>query len=145
MSSHRDYENDKEWSWLRNQGLGLQLLHFEPVGDSEDENMYELVVDAKWTTRVSGHALSTNFAKYRFVQVVSNRADGSFASGDLYAKHPTKPNTWRYHGRTDDIVVLVCDSTVEMPVSAHAVYPDDRQESVCQSARDRSSRLHRRL
>lgn len=87
MSSHRDYDTDKEWVWLRNSGLGVKLLHFEPVGD---ENMYELVVDKQWSTRV-----------------VSNRPDGSFASGDLYALHPTKPNTWRYHGRTDDIIVLM--------------------------------------
>ncbi|GJE91273.1 hypothetical protein PsYK624_074220 [Phanerochaete sordida] len=90
MSSHRDYDHDKEWIWLRNDGLGLELLHFEPVSDSADEDLSELVVDKQWSTRV-----------------VSNRPDGSFASGDLYAKHPTKPNTWRYHGRTDDIIVLM--------------------------------------
>ncbi|EKM50503.1 uncharacterized protein PHACADRAFT_213424 [Phanerochaete carnosa HHB-10118-sp] len=90
MSSHRDYENDKEWAWLRNNGFGLKFLRFVPVADSEEENMYELVVDKEWSTRV-----------------VSNRPDSSFATGDLYAKHLTMPDTWRYHGRTDDIVVLI--------------------------------------
>jgi hypothetical protein len=52
MSSYRDYDTDKEWSWLRNDSLGLTLLHFEAVGNSEEENMYELVVDQKWSTRV---------------------------------------------------------------------------------------------
>lgn len=50
MSSHRDYDNDQEWSWLRNDGLGLELLHFEPVEGSE--NMFELIVDKAWSTRV---------------------------------------------------------------------------------------------
>ncbi|KIP01884.1 hypothetical protein PHLGIDRAFT_16917 [Phlebiopsis gigantea 11061_1 CR5-6] len=91
----QDYENDKEWSWLRNLGLGARLLHFEPMGNSEGEGVFELVVDKEWTTRI-----------------VSNRSDGSFASGDLYAKHPTIPDAWRYHGRTDDIVVLVTGKKV---------------------------------
>ena len=51
MSSHRDYEKDLEWSWLRNDGLGLQLLRFELASDSG--NMYELIVDKDWWTRVS--------------------------------------------------------------------------------------------
>lgn len=50
MSSHRDYDKDLEWSWLRNDGLGLRLLHFEPVVDSED--MFELVVSESWPTKV---------------------------------------------------------------------------------------------
>jgi hypothetical protein len=50
MSSHRDYDDDREWSWLRNDGLGLRLLHFEPVADSND--MFELVVSKSWSTRV---------------------------------------------------------------------------------------------
>lgn len=58
MSSHRDYEDDKEWSWLRNHGPGIQLLQFEHMGDSEGEAMYELVVDKKWSTRVSANRYS---------------------------------------------------------------------------------------
>lgn len=52
MSSHRDYDNDHEWSWLRNDGLGLRLLHFEPMADSGEDETFELVVDKKWSTRV---------------------------------------------------------------------------------------------
>lgn len=59
MSSHRDYDSDKKWSWLRNHGLGLKLLHFESVSDSEDQNLYELVVDRKWSTRVSNEHCTT--------------------------------------------------------------------------------------
>ncbi|KAI0083934.1 acetyl-CoA synthetase-like protein [Irpex rosettiformis] len=90
MSSHRNYDLDLEWSWLRTNGLGLKMLHFELADDSESENTFELVVDKDWSTRV-----------------VSNRDDGSFATGDLYAKHPSIPNAWRYCGRSDDIIVMM--------------------------------------
>lgn len=29
-----------------------------------------------------------------------------YSSGDLFSKHPTKPDHWKYEGRTDDSVVL---------------------------------------
>ncbi|KAI0343014.1 acetyl-CoA synthetase-like protein [Trametopsis cervina] len=87
MSSHRNYQTDLEWGWLRNHGLGIQMLHFEAIDDSSDT--FELRVSAEWTTRV-----------------VSNRPDGSFATGDLYIKHPTKANTWKYSGRADDVIVM---------------------------------------
>lgn len=41
-------------------------------------------------------------------QTKSNREDGSYASGDLYEKHPTKEAVWRYVGRGDDVIVMVC-------------------------------------
>ena len=108
MSSHRDYDNDKEWSWLRNDGLGLKLLRFEPMGESEGQCVFELIVDRKWSTRVTQLPFLIMFVNLSSIlQVVSNRPDGSFATGDLYAKHPTLSETWRYHGRTDDVVVLV--------------------------------------
>ncbi|KAJ3555377.1 hypothetical protein NM688_g2610 [Phlebia brevispora] len=87
MSSHRCYESDLEWSWLRNDGPGEKLLLFEPVSDSADT--FELIVPEGWSTRV-----------------VSNRDDGSFATGDLYNRHPTIPHAWRYCGRVDDIIVM---------------------------------------
>jgi hypothetical protein len=40
-------------------------------------------------------------------QTKSNRDDGSYASGDLYEKHPTKNSVWRYVGRGDDVIVMV--------------------------------------
>ncbi|KAF7794267.1 hypothetical protein EIP86_005400 [Pleurotus ostreatoroseus] len=85
MSSQRDYATDREWSWLRNSVPGQKMLVFEPVSDSE----YELVVPKAWSTRV-----------------VSNREDGSFATGDLYTKHPAIPHAWRYCGRVDDVIVM---------------------------------------
>lgn len=29
-----------------------------------------------------------------------------YATRDLFVPHPTKPNLWRFYGRTDDVVVL---------------------------------------
>lgn len=37
----------------------------------------------------------------------TNRDNGFFATGDLYEKHKTIPNAWRYFGRADDLLVLV--------------------------------------
>ena len=50
MSSERNYKKDTEWSWLRNDSpVGRELLHFQEMADS---NLYELVVDKNWPTRV---------------------------------------------------------------------------------------------
>ncbi|KAK5710543.1 hypothetical protein LTR17_018815 [Elasticomyces elasticus] len=40
--------------------------------------------------------------------VVSNRSDGSYATKDLYERHPDWPrrNAWRYYARKDDTIVL---------------------------------------
>ncbi|EPQ56692.1 thioester reductase [Gloeophyllum trabeum ATCC 11539] len=86
MSSARDYTTDKEWSWLRDYSHSLDLLRFVPSGDT---GTYELIVDKEFPTLN-----------------VSNLPDGSFATADLYAKHPVKPHTWKYAGRADDIIVL---------------------------------------
>ncbi|TFK51963.1 acetyl-CoA synthetase-like protein [Heliocybe sulcata] len=86
MSSARDYVTDKSWSWLRDYSHSLGLLRFVPAGET---GSYELIVDKTFST------LTT-----------SNRPDGSFATGDLYAKHPTIPHAWRYAGRADDIIVM---------------------------------------
>jgi hypothetical protein len=42
----------------------------------------------------------------------TNRPDGSYATGDLYTPHPTKPNVWKYVGRGDDVIVMVRGSPV---------------------------------
>ncbi|PSS31017.1 hypothetical protein PHLCEN_2v2430 [Hermanssonia centrifuga] len=87
MSSHREYETDREWSWLRDDSAPSPTpLRFEPAGEDDE---FELVVPREWTTRV-----------------VANREDGSFATGDLYVPHRSIPHAWQYRGRTDDIVVL---------------------------------------
>lgn len=49
MTSFRDFENDKEWNYLR-PSAGKDWLKFEDQGDGT----YELVVPKEWPTRVSG-------------------------------------------------------------------------------------------
>lgn len=48
MSSHRDYENDKEWSYLRS-GSGMEKIKFE----EQDDGLVELVVMEGWPHKVS--------------------------------------------------------------------------------------------
>ena len=85
MSSHRDYGNDKEWQYLRS-GYGSEALRFEPAEDG----LAELVILPQWP----------HMAK-------RNRGDGSFATADLFAAHPTIPNAWKYHSRADSQLTLL--------------------------------------
>ncbi|KAK5004059.1 hypothetical protein LTR28_009394, partial [Elasticomyces elasticus] len=39
-------------------------------------------------------------------KVASNRPDNSYATKDLFEKHPKTPNAWRYYARRDDTLVL---------------------------------------
>jgi acyl-CoA synthetase (AMP-forming)/AMP-acid ligase II len=50
MSSHRDYKNDKEWSYLRT-GAGMDRVNFE----EQDGGLAELVVLHGWPHKVSQH------------------------------------------------------------------------------------------
>ena len=85
MSSHRDYENDKEWQYLRSSSGGRSLL-FEP----RDHALSELVIQNGWP----------HMAK-------RNREDGSYATADLFAPHPTIAHAWRYHSRADSQLTLI--------------------------------------
>ncbi|SNX84351.1 related to LYS2 - L-aminoadipate-semialdehyde dehydrogenase, large subunit [Melanopsichium pennsylvanicum] len=87
MSSWRPFTTDKEWNFLRiPDSLGQNLIRFEP----HSSDLYELIVTSKWPAKL-----------------VVNRTDGSYATSDLYSKHSTLPNTWRYDSRADDTLVLV--------------------------------------
>jgi thioester reductase-like protein len=85
MSSHRDYRSDKDWQYLRADGAGGSLV-FEP----RDEGLSELIIGRNWP----------HMAK-------RNRDDGSYATADLFAAHPTIPNAWRYHSRADSQLTLI--------------------------------------
>ncbi|KAK4980938.1 hypothetical protein LTR28_011564 [Elasticomyces elasticus] len=37
----------------------------------------------------------------------TNREDGSFATADLFAAHPSIPNAWKYHSRADSQLTLI--------------------------------------
>ncbi len=85
MSSHRDYATDKEWQYLRS-SQGSNYLKFESQADA----LSELVVLPGWP-----HVAKTN------------RPDGSFATADLFAPHPSIPNAWKYHSRADSQLTLI--------------------------------------
>jgi thioester reductase-like protein len=84
MTSFRE-RSDLDWDYVRPGPSLLPYLRWE-------ENMagiYELCVLEGWP-----------------VKVASNRPDNSYATNDLFEKHPTKPNAWRYYARLDDTLVL---------------------------------------
>ncbi|KAK4546065.1 hypothetical protein LTR36_002202 [Oleoguttula mirabilis] len=87
MSSHRNYEEDKEWQYLRVASGADKYVRFEP---QSDEGLSELVVLPGWP----------HMAK-------RNREDGSFATADLFAPHSSIPNAWRYHSRADSQLTLI--------------------------------------
>jgi thioester reductase-like protein len=84
LSSYRDFESDKSWDYLRS-NTGTEHLLFE----SRDDGLVELIVKPGWP-----HLAKTN------------REDGSYATADLFEKHSTKPNAWRYHSRADAQITL---------------------------------------
>lgn len=84
MSSHRDYTTDTEWQYLRSNSS--PYLKFEP----QEDGLSELIILPSWP----------HMAK-------RNRDDGSFATADLFASHPTLPNAWRYHSRADSQLTLI--------------------------------------
>lgn len=59
MTSHRDYEHEKDWEWLRNDSKYADALRFEPVeGEGNlSEEKFEMVVTARWKSKVSLHFL----------------------------------------------------------------------------------------
>lgn len=85
MSSHRDYENDREWQFLR-PGGSSQHLRFEP----RDAGLYELIVLPSWPFMAK-----------------TTRDDGSFATSDLFERHDRIPDAWKYHSRADSQLTLV--------------------------------------
>ena len=84
MSSNRDFAVDKEWQYLRSNAS--PYLKFEP----QEGGLSELVLLPSWP----------HMAK-------RNRDDGSYATADLFAPHPTIPNAWRYHSRADSQLTLI--------------------------------------
>lgn len=114
LSSHRNYDQDHEWLYLRaDPSLQPDYYDFEPQppppppppprhddgqggGDSHSgppapAALFELVVKPQWPHR-GGEP---------------NRADGSFATADLFEQHPTIPHAWRYHSRADAQITLL--------------------------------------
>ncbi|KAK8095015.1 hypothetical protein PG997_001700 [Apiospora hydei] len=87
LSSDRDYTNDKEWQFLRPAAgvVSENILAFEPRSDG----LSELVARPRWPL----------LAK-------TNRADGSYATADLFVPHSSILGAWRYHSRSDAQITL---------------------------------------
>jgi carbohydrate kinase (thermoresistant glucokinase family) len=84
MTSFRD-RSDLDWDYVR---PGLSLLPYLRW-EEQSSGIYELIVLEGWPSKVA-----------------SNRPDNSYATKDLFEKHPTTPNAWRYYARQDDTLVL---------------------------------------
>lgn len=86
MSSLRPAD-DTDWDYMRVPPKIAPYLRFEQQGTT---GLFELVVLPGWPPKVA-----------------SNRPDGSYATKDLFTKHPSKPNLWKVAGRLDDTLVLL--------------------------------------
>lgn len=86
MSSHRDYDREKDWQYLR-PVPDPTLLEFKP----RENGLYELVVMPRWPF----------LAK-------PNQPDGSYATADLFEPHDehSRVPKWRYHSRSDAQITL---------------------------------------
>lgn len=85
MTSFRD-RSDKAWNYVRPASNLKPFLRWDLQGG----DVYELVVLKGWKSLVA-----------------SNRVDGSYATKDLFVRHPTIPDAWKYFARLDDTIVLV--------------------------------------
>ena len=91
LSSARRYGEDKEWSYLRIAPGAQDYIKFEHQPSTEGgEQLAELVVQKDWP----------HMAK-------RNRADGAYATSDLFAQHPDVEGAWRYHSRADSQLTLI--------------------------------------
>lgn len=86
LSSHRNFETDKDWQYLR-VPRGSQQLRFEQ--QDNDSGLSELVILKGWP----------HMSKV-------NREDGSFATSDLFEPHSRIEGAWRYHSRSDSQITL---------------------------------------
>ena len=91
---------DQEWDWLLpvpaiDAHLDFRLMGSkDSAGDCSDtEELYDLVILPTYP------GLSSRFAN-------CDDPPGSFATGDLFLKHPTKSNRWKLVGRKDDQVKI---------------------------------------
>ena len=84
LSSHRYYETDAEWQYLRSHES--PHLKFE----EREEGLDELIVLPTWP----------HIAK-------PNREDGSYATSDLFEAHPSIRNAYRYSSRADSQLNLI--------------------------------------
>lgn len=103
MTSFRE-PGDKEWNWLRPPAALLPYLRWQQHGDA-----FEVVITDGWKSKVT-----------------SNQPDDSYATRDLFVRHPTKTDRFKYVGRLDDWLVLVNGEKVNPVQFEHTVQSDPR-------------------
>lgn len=84
MNSQRDFETDKDWNWVRPLASSAQYL----VMESHGSNTYEVIVKHGYPPKIE-----------------TNRPDGSYATKDLFMRHPQHHDRYKYVGRLDDTLV----------------------------------------
>ncbi|KAL8933717.1 MAG: hypothetical protein Q9216_006236 [Gyalolechia sp. 2 TL-2023] len=78
---------DREWAYLRISEIRMKNIWPRCMGDDQ----YEFVFLKDYPSRVESN---------------SDDPPDSFYSKDIYSRHPTIPNAWKYLGRFDDRVTL---------------------------------------
>lgn len=117
LSSHRDYSTDRGWSYLRaDPDLQPDYYDFEPQAEQEGEpSLFEFVVKPQWPHRGK-----------------TNRPDGSFATSDLFERHPSIANAWRYHSRADAQITLLNGKKFDpSPVEGELLASDVGKKVLC--------------
>ncbi|EJD50787.1 L-aminoadipate-semialdehyde dehydrogenase [Auricularia subglabra TFB-10046 SS5] len=84
MNSNRDFANDKLWNWVKPLPGSAHYLDFEDRGG----NTFEVIVKDGYPPKIE-----------------TNRPDGSYATKDLFERHPDHPGRYKYVGRLDDTLV----------------------------------------
>ncbi|THV03189.1 L-aminoadipate-semialdehyde dehydrogenase [Dendrothele bispora CBS 962.96] len=96
MNSSRNFVTDKEWNWVRPTSLSKHYLAFEPQGN----NTFEIIVKDGYPPKIE-----------------TNRPDGSYATKDLFLRHPEHDDRYRYIGRLDDTLVhILGEKTNPVPI-----------------------------
>ena len=103
MTSFRE-PGDREWNWLRPPPALLPYLRWVQHGDA-----YEVVIADGWKSKVT-----------------SNQPDGSYATRDLFVRHPEKSDRFKYVGRLDDWLALVNGEKINPVQFEHTVQSDER-------------------
>ncbi|RAL10259.1 putative NRPS-like enzyme [Aspergillus homomorphus CBS 101889] len=81
-------QGEKVWGYFEwNPAYGVEM---QPQGDG----LYELVIPRRGDSRRI-HGIFHTFPHLN-----------KYHTNDLFARHPERPNLWKYHGRKDDVLVL---------------------------------------
>lgn len=78
------------WSWVTPLPHAKPYLQFEPESSHASQNLYHLVIKPGLKQKV-----------------LSDRPDGSYGTKDLFQRHPTIPDLWKFAARKDDIIVML--------------------------------------